>query len=306
MTSWMVVGAGGMLGQDLVAALRRDRELVVDLTRRDLDITDRSAVAATVRRHNPEVLVNCAAWTAVDEAETHEDEALRVNGTGTANLAAVCAAQGTCLVHISTDYVFDGDARRPYSERDAPYPRTAYGRTKLTGEQAVLELLPENGYVVRTAWLYGAGGPNFVRTMMRLERQRPTVDVVGDQHGQPTWTVDLAGRIAALVRARAPAGIYHATSSGETTWFELAREVFLLLGADPSRVRATTSGAYQRTTPRPAYSVLGHEAWAGLGIDPIGNWKRALRTAFPALAAVEGVSVPSGSRVTTGRAGESR
>jgi dTDP-4-dehydrorhamnose reductase len=302
----MVVGAGGMLGQDVVAALRRDLELVVHLTRRDLDITDRSAVAATVRKHNPEVLVNCAAWTAVDEAETHEDEALRVNGTGTANLAAVCAAQGTRLVHISTDYVFGGDARRPYSERDAPDPRTAYGRTKLAGEQAVLELLPESGYVVRTAWLYGAGGPNFVRTMMRLERQRPTVDVVDDQHGQPTWTVDLAGRIAALVRARAPAGIYHATSSGETTWFGLAREVFLLLGADPSRVKATTSGAYLRAAPRPAYSVLGHEAWAGVGIDPIGDWTRSLRTAFPALAAVERVSVPSESRVTTGRAGELR
>lgn len=284
-----------MLGRDLVAALRRDHEIVVGLTRRELDITDCSAVAATVRRHKADVLVNCAAWTAVDEAERCEDEALCVNGTGVANLAAVCAAQGSRLVHVSTDYVFGGDAQRPYSERDAPDPRTAYGRTKFAGEQAVLRLLPDSGYVVRTAWLYGACGPNFVRTMMRLERQRPTVDVVDDQYGQPTWTVDLVGRLIALIRAKAPAGIYHATSSGETTWFGLAREVFRLLGADPSRVRATSSTAFQRAAMRPAYSVLGHEAWACVGLDAIGPWRRALQTAFPALTAAEGIAVPVGN-----------
>jgi dTDP-4-dehydrorhamnose reductase len=296
-----------MLGQDLVAALRRDREIVVGLTRRELDITDHSAVVATVRRHKTDVLVNCAAWTAVDEAEKCEDEALRVNGTGVANLAAVCAAQGARLVHVSTDYVFGGDARRPYSEWEVPDPRTAYGRTKFAGEKAVLRLLPESGYVVRTAWLYGACGPNFVRTMMRLERQRPTVDVVDDQYGQPTWTVDLVGRITALIRANAPAGVYHATSSGETTWFGLASEVFRLLGADPSRVTATSSRAFQRAAARPAYSVLGHEAWGCVGLDAIGPWSRALRTAFPALTAAEGISVPvDNAAARTGQAEESR
>jgi dTDP-4-dehydrorhamnose reductase len=301
MTKWLVVGAGGMLGQDLVAALKRDREPVVGLTRQDLDITDQSAVARAVRRYQPNVLVNCAAWTAVDDAEAHEGEALQVNGVGAAHLAAACASHRARLIHMSTDYVFAGDAARPYSERDAPGPRTAYGRTKLAGEQAVLDLLPESGYVVRTAWLYGAYGPNFVRTMMRLERQRRPVDVVDDQHGQPTWTVDLVGRLTALVHSQARAGVYHATSSGDTTWFGLACEVFRLLGADPARVKATTSSAYLRAAARPAYSVLGHEAWASAGIAPIGNWRQALRAAFPALVAAEAIPAAAHSPATTGQ-----
>jgi dTDP-4-dehydrorhamnose reductase len=285
MSRWLIAGAGGMLGQDLAAALRADGEDVAGLTRRDLDVTDERAVRAALRGCAPDVVVNCAAWTAVDDAEAHEDEALGVNGRGAEHLAAACAAGRVRLVHLSTDYVFGGDARRPYSETDATGPRTAYGRTKLAGEQAVLRLLPDTGYVVRTAWLYGAHGPNFVRTMIRLERERPEVDVVADQRGQPTWTADVAGQVTALVRARAAAGVYHATSSGEATWFELAREVFQLLGTDPQRVHATTSGAFPRPAPRPAYSVLGHGAWAGAGIEPIGDWRLALRRAFPALLA---------------------
>ena len=279
----LVTGAGGMLGRDLTAALQADGEDVTGLTRRELDITDEAAVRAALRDRRPDVTVNCAAWTAVDDAEAHEDEALGVNGRGPAHLAAGCAASGSLLVHMSTDYVFRGDARRPYSEHDPANPRTAYGRTKLAGEQAVLKRLPETGYVLRTAWLYGAHGPNFVRTMIRLERERPFVDVVADQRGQPTWTADVAGQVIALIRSRAAAGVYHATSSGEATWFELAREVFRLLGADPDRVRATTTGAFPRPAPRPAYSVLGHDGWAGAGIEPIGDWRLALRRAFPAL-----------------------
>ena len=285
MSGWLIVGAGGMLGRDLAAALQADGEDVVGLTRQDLDITDEAAVRAALRGWGPDVVVNCAAWTAVDEAETHQDEALGVNGRGAANVAAGCAVGGFRLVHMSTDYVFGGDARRPYSERDAAGPRTAYGRTKLAGEQAVLRLQPETGYVVRTAWLYGAHGPNFVRTMIRLERERPTVDVVADQRGQPTWTADVAGQVTALARSRAAAGVYHATSSGEATWFELAREVFRLLGADPQRVRATTTSAFPRPAPRPGYSVLSHDAWASAGIEPIGDWRLALRRAFPVLVA---------------------
>ena len=279
----LVTGAGGMLGRDLTAALQADGEDVTGLTRRELDITDEAAVRAALGDRRPDVTVNCAAWTAVDDAEAHEDQALGANGRGPAHLAAGCAAAGSRLVHMSTDYVFRGDARRPYSEHDPANPRTAYGRTKLAGEQAVLKRLPETGYVLRTAWLYGAHGPNFVRTMIRLERERPFVDVVADQRGQPTWTADVAGQVIALIRSRAAAGVYHATSSGEATWFELAREVFRLLGADPDRVRATTTGAFPRPAPRPAYSVLGHDGWAGAGIEPIGDWRLALRRAFPAL-----------------------
>ena len=285
MSRWLIAGAGGMLGQDLVAVLCDQGEDVIGLSRPDLDITDEAAVRTALRRGRPDVVVNCAAWTAVDDAEANEDRALDVNGRGAAYLAAGCAALGLPLMHMSTDYVFAGDASRPYAESDPARPRTAYGRTKLAGERAVRLLLPETGYVVRTAWLYGAHGRNFVSAMIGLERERPTAEVVADQRGQPTWTVDVAGKLVALIRSRAAAGVYHATSSGEATWFDLAREVFRLLGADPGRIRATTSGSYIRPAVRPGYSVLGHDAWAAAGLAPIGDWRLSLRRAFPALRA---------------------
>ncbi len=287
MTRWLVTGAGGMLGADLVAALAARGEPVTGLDRPALDVTDASATADAVATARPSVVVNCAAWTAVDDAEAAEDRAMAVNRDGPANLAAACAAAGSRLVHISTDYVFAGDAARPYAEDDLPAPRTAYGRTKLPGERAVLDRLPEAGYVLRTAWLYGAHGPNFVRTMIRLEAQRPAVDVVDDQHGQPTWTADVAGQIIALVQAGARPGVYHATSAGQTTWYGLAREVFSLLGAEPSRVHPVPTSAMPRPAPRPAYSVLGHSAWTAAGLAPIGDWRAALHRAFPSVLAAQ-------------------
>ena len=288
MSQWLVTGAAGMLGRDLVTVLERSGEAVTGLTRRDLDITDGEAVRAALEHWRPALVVNCAASTAVDAAETAEGAALRLNGQAVADLAAACAVAGVSLIQPSTDYVFDGRARRPYAEDDIPSPGTAYGRSKLAGEQAVLERLAGCGYVVRTAWLYGEHGASFVRTMIRMERERPTVDVVDDQRGQPTWTMDVADRIVALVRSGARAGVYHATSSGETTWFGLAREVFRLLGADPDRVRPVGSAAYPRPAPRPAYSVLGHDAWSRAGLKPIGDWRLALGQASPALAAAAG------------------
>ena len=287
MTRWLVTGAGGMLGTDLVAALAARGEPVTGLDRAALDVTDAGATADAVAAAHPDVVVNCAAWTAVDDAETAEDRALAINGDGPAHLAVACAAAGSRLVHVSTDYVFAGDADQPYAEDDVPAPRTAYGRTKLAGEQAVLGRLPDAGYVVRTAWLYGAHGPNFVRTMIRLESQRPTLDVVDDQHGQPTWTADVAGQIVALIQAGAKPGVYHATSSGQTTWNGLAQEVFTLLGAEPSRVHPIPTSAMPRPAPRPSYSVLGHNAWAAVGLTPIGDWRTSLHRAFPTVLAAQ-------------------
>lgn len=288
---WLVTGAAGMLGQDLMAALDHEDVTAVPADRTVLDITDPGRVRAAFAAHRPAVVVNCAAWTAVDEAESQEDAALRINGTGPAVLAAACRDHGAVLLHVSTDYVFAGDAAAPYAE-DAPTgPRSAYGRTKLAGERAVLEALPHTGYVVRTAWLYGAGGANFVRTMIRLEGVKDTLDVVDDQRGQPTWTVDLAGRLVRLARAAldgtAPAGVYHGTSAGETTWCGFTREIFRLLGADPARVRPTTSAAYPRPAPRPAFGVLAHDRFRAAGIEPIRDWRTALEEAFPALLAAE-------------------
>jgi dTDP-4-dehydrorhamnose reductase len=280
-TRWVITGAGGMLGHDLVTALKQVGHNTAELTHRDLDITDETAVRAALQEHQPKIVVNCAAWTRVDDAETCEEEALAINGHGAGHVAAACADCGACLVQISTDYVFSGDSRWPYTETDDASPRTAYGRTKLAGERAVLRLLPHTGYVLRTAWLYGAHGPNFVRTMIRLERERPTIDVVADQHGQPTWTADLACAIIALAGSRAPAGVYHATSSGSVTWFGLAREIFGLLGADPARVRPITTSEYPSPAPRPAWSVLGHDAWTAAGLEPLPDWRVSLRRAFP-------------------------
>ncbi|MFF7445337.1 MULTISPECIES: dTDP-4-dehydrorhamnose reductase [unclassified Streptomyces] len=284
---WLVTGAGGMLGRDTVEELTRRGEQVIALDRAALDITDPDAVDAALAGHRPDLVVNCAAYTAVDDAESDEKQALRINGDGPRHLARACAAQGSRLVHVSTDYVFSGDARdTPYAEDHPPAPRTAYGRTKLAGEQAVLEELPDAAAVLRTAWLYGAHGRNFVSTMIALEGTRDTLDVVDDQRGQPTWSADVATRIADLGPrlGRDVNGVFHATSSGETTWYALAREVFRHLGADPDRVRPVDSAAFPRPAPRPAYSALGHARWEQAGLAPIRDWREALTAAFPSLA----------------------
>ncbi|PAZ10132.1 dTDP-4-dehydrorhamnose reductase [Streptomyces sp. SA15] len=280
---WLVTGAGGMLGHDMVDELLRRGEEVTGLDRTALDITRADAVEGAFAEHRPDIVVNCAAYTAVDDAESDEERALRINGDGPRLLARAAAGRGTRLVHISTDYVFPGDTRTtPYPEDHPPAPRTAYGRTKLAGEQAVLRELPGAGVVVRTAWLYGVHGRSFVRTMTELEARRDTVDVVDDQRGQPTWSADVAERIADLGPrvGRDASGVLHATSSGEATWYELAREVFAHLGADPDRVRPVSSAAFPRPAPRPAYSALAHGRWQRLGLPPLRDWRTALHEAI--------------------------
>ncbi|MFI2372076.1 dTDP-4-dehydrorhamnose reductase [Streptomyces sp. NPDC018833] len=288
--SWLVTGAGGLLGQHLVRR-HRDKQ-VVALDRRGLDITDADAVDAAIVRHRPRVVVNCASWTSADDAEKHPDLAWHVNVTGARNLAQGCRRHGTVLLHVSSDYVFSGTSRTPYQE-DAPTdPLNTYGRTKAVAESAVLNALPDTGYVVRTAWLYGVGGRNFVDTMINLERTGESVRVVNDQTGQPTWAEDLAGLIAHLGGAAqagmAPPGIYHGTSGGEVSWHGLAQEVFRLLGADPSRVLPVTSREFGRPAARPAYSALGHGRWARAGIPPLRHWQSALHAAFPLLLEAHG------------------
>ena len=280
MTRWLVTGAGGMLGLDVCAALEAAGIPFTAATRTDLDIRDHEACLAAVAGHD--IVVNCAGYTAVDDAETHEAEAFAVNAVGAANLARAAHAHGARMVHVSTDYVFAGDAQEPYAE-DAPLaPRSAYGRTKAAGEWAVEAHCPES-WVVRTAWLYGAGGGNFVTTMARLAGERETVAVVDDQRGQPTWTVDLADAIVRLVTSNAPCGVWHGTSSGETTWCGFAQETFRLLGLDPARVEPTTTDAFPRPAHRPAYSVLGHEGWRMARLAPLPDWRESLARALPGL-----------------------
>ncbi|MET3450872.1 MULTISPECIES: dTDP-4-dehydrorhamnose reductase [Curtobacterium] len=278
MTRYLITGASGMLGQDLQHALR-DAE-VTALGRADLDITDPEAVDAAVAGHD--VVINSAAYTKVDDAETHEAEAHAVNATGPELLARAAVRHGAKLVTVSTDYVFDGHGTAPYAE-DAPTdPINAYGRTKAAGEALVREIAPDSSYVVRTAWIYGAHGPNFAATMLRLAGSHETVSVVTDQVGQPTWTGDLAARIVELVESDAPAGTYHGTNSGQASWYDFTRAIYAEMGLDPERVLPTDSAAFVRPAPRPAYSVLGHDGWSRAGLAPMRDWRDALAAAVQA------------------------
>ena len=278
MTRYLITGAAGMLGQDLQRALAgRD---VSALGRLDLDVTDLDAVRAGVAGHD--VVINASAYTKVDDAESHEADALAVNAIGAQNLAIATSEIGAKLVQVSTDYVFDGSATSPYNEATPLNPISAYGRTKAEGERLALAANPDGTYIVRTAWLYGAGGPNFVKTMLRLAASHDTVSVVTDQLGQPTWTGDLARQIVELLDADAAPGIYHATNSGEASWYDFTREIFQVVGLDPERVKRTTSSEFVRPAPRPDYSVLGHDAWALAGISPMRNWRAALSAAHSA------------------------
>ena len=286
----LVTGAGGQLGADLLRVLAGvPGAEAVGLTRAELDVTSAAAVEEAVVDVSPDVVVNAAAYTAVDAAETDEAAAAAVNVEGPANLARVCAlhgrgrgraGEGIGLIHVSTDYVFAGDATVPYEVDSPTGPRSAYGRTKLAGERAVRELLPERSWVVRTAWTYGETGHNFVKTMVRLAGERDVVEVVDDQRGSPTWTRDLAAGLVALAGSGAPPGVYHCTNAGDTTWYDYARTIFAEIGADPDRVRPTTTAAFPRPAPRPAYSVLSDAAWRAAGLPPLRPWPDALHAAF--------------------------
>jgi dTDP-4-dehydrorhamnose reductase len=285
----VVTGAAGQLGTDLCQVLEHDPRVLAwqGLTRAELDVTDAAQVRAVLRdQARPAkiqgglVVINTAAWTDVDGAEQDEAGAYALNASAPGLLAASCAEVGATLIHISTDYVFPGDATRPYDVDDPTGPASAYGRTKLAGEQAVRMLLPDASYVVRTSWVYGASGGNFVKTMARLERERQTLTVVDDQRGCPTWSADLARGLVDLAASTAAPGIYHLAGGEETTWCGLARAVFEELGADPDRVQPTTSAEFVRPAPRPAYSVLSVRAWQAAGLTPLRDWREALTVAF--------------------------
>jgi len=278
---WHVAGGYGMLAADVIAALEA-RGVTPEVTdKEDLDITDASEVARGFA--DTDIVVNCAAYTAVDAAETDEERAYAINATGPDVIARACAEMGIRLVHISTDYVFAGDATSPYPE-DAPLePRSAYGRTKAAGERAVLAS-GADALILRIAWLYGRGGACFPKTIARVGRETGKLRVVDDQVGQPTWTRDVADLILRLVEREVPAGIYHGTSSGQTSWYEFAREIVSSDGQGDI-VSPSKSSETKRPAPRPAYSVLGHEALRRVGVAPIGDWRDRWRVAAPEILA---------------------
>lgn len=251
----LVAGAGGMLGRDLTES--DSQHTFVGVTRAELDVTD--AAACIRAAEGFDAIVNCAAYTNVDAAEADEDAAFAINAVGAENLARAAGAAGAVLVQISTDYVFDGTATEPYDEETPRAPIGAYGRTKAAGEQLATAANPDT-IVLRTAWLYGMHGSNFVSTMLSLADEREALTVVADQVGQPTSTRELVAAIIALLDAEIRSGIFHGTCAGEASWWEFAREIFTATGLDPERVQQTTAAQFARPAPRPAYSVLGHTA----------------------------------------------
>jgi dTDP-4-dehydrorhamnose reductase len=281
---WLITGVSGQLGLALHEELTQRRIEFVGANSSELDITKPLIVNQMVDLIKPSVIINAAAWTDVDGAESNESAAYSVNALGPLNLANAANKAGARLVQISTDYVFSGEASAPWSER-APYnPQSVYGATKSEGENLVLTTLPSKSYVVRTAWLYSSIGKKFAKTMTNLAlNQKGEVKVVNDQVGQPTFAGDLAKQIVELVLSEAPPGIYHGTNSGQATWFEFAQEIFSLMGAEVSRVIPVSTSEFPRPAKRPAYSVLGHDAWTETSVPAMRNWKIALQEAMPAI-----------------------
>ncbi len=271
----LLSGGGGQLGGELFDAGVAAGHTMRSTDRTECDITDVAQVRHTLEDVRPEVVINCAAWTNVDAAESHVDDAYRVNALGPRILALECAARNVLLVHISTDYVFSGEARGPVDERQAPRPVSVYGASKLAGETEVRNLAPRH-IVVRTSWLYGREGPNFVLAMLEARRRGNTLRVVDDQVGGPTWTGHLAPALLRLASRDIP-GTYHLTNSGAVSRHGFAEAIFAAAG-EPADVVAISSAEYPTPARRPAYSVLENRAWRLIGEPPLPAWTEALRS----------------------------
>jgi dTDP-4-dehydrorhamnose reductase len=282
--SWLITGGSGQLGIAVSQELDKQGIAFDAWSSKDLDMTQSSRVSEAIGKLSPEVIINCAAWTDVDGAESNEVDASRVNSDGPKNLALAANLLNSKLIHISTDYVFSGENHLPWQTADEINPQSAYGRTKALGESRVLASNPENSFIVRTAWLYSLWGKNFAKTMTKLAiKGDGEVRVVNDQVGQPTSASDLAKQLVELGLSTSPAGIYHGTNSGQGTWFEFAQEIFKLSGVDVGRVTPVPSSDYPRPAKRPSYSVLSHDAWASTSVKPMRDWRIALAEAMPAI-----------------------
>ena len=271
----LLTGGKGMLGRALVRELGGEFEVIpTDLP--EADITDEVSLDAVFEQHAPDVVIHCAAMTAVDRCETERDFAFRLNARGTANVAALCNRRGIRLIAISTDYVFDGDSYRPYNEFDrAAGGRTVYGQSKFAGEEAVRTLCP-NHVIARISWLYGAGGPSFVHAMMSLaDGSRPVLKVVADQLGNPTSAVAVARALKGLLKRPNLCGTFHLTCEGEATWAEFAEEIFRLAGKE-QKVQPCTTEEFPRPAPRPKNSRLDKMGLRLAGLPPMPDWKGAL------------------------------
>ena len=282
--TWLITGGSGQLGIALSQELGQRGLLFNSWSSQDLDITQGPIVRDVVAKLSPKVIINCAAWTDVDSAESNELQASRVNCDGAENVALAAKSCGAKLIHISTDYVFSGESQTSWQVADEINPKSAYGRTKAEGESRVLGAYPENSFIVRTAWLYSPWGKNFAKRMTKLAiKGEGEVRVINDQVGQPTSAPDLAKQLVELGLSNSHVGIYHGTNSGQATWFDFAVEIFRLVGEDASRVVPISTTDLSRPAKRPTFSVLSHEAWVTTSIKPMRDWRIALAGALPAI-----------------------
>ena len=269
----LITGSNGMLGHDLIEVLKDNYELLLT-TSKTLDITDADSVMDFIVKSNPDIVINSAAYTDVDGCESNPDLAYNVNGEGVKNLALACREVDCPLVHISTDYVFNGQNDRPWVEDDEIGPISIYGKSKLKGEEHIKEIL-EKYFIVRTAWLYGVNGRNFPRTMLELAQKHSEITVVYDEVGTPTYTPDLAKGISKLIETDYY-GTYHLTNSGNCSWCEFARYIFEVADVDVNVIPVTAS-EFARPAPRPSYSVLENRNWVENGFEPLRNYKEAIK-----------------------------
>jgi dTDP-4-dehydrorhamnose reductase len=285
--TWLILGANGQLGKSLIAVLKDQGIPFIALGSQELDITSSVQCSELIGVLSPCVIINAAAWTDVDGAESNPDSAYAVNAIGPKNIVAAAKLVGAIFAHISTDYVFSGISEVPWEEDDSFGPISVYGITKAAGEAEVMSEYPDRSYIFRTAWLYSRWGKNFTKTMTRLALFGDgEVRVVNDQVGQPTAASDLALQIVSTILTELPFGIYHGTNSGEASWFEFAQKIFELSGKSTARVVPVSSSEFVRPAKRPAYSVLGHGAWnnateSGYPIDVMRNWQLALTEEMP-------------------------
>ncbi|WP_183559711.1 dTDP-4-dehydrorhamnose reductase [Paenibacillus endophyticus] len=268
----IITGANGQLGRELTE-WKTETADIIGFGRNELDITSLTACRNLFSIHRPDVVIHCAAYTAVDKAESEPDEAFRVNAAATRNVAVAAREVGAKLCYISTDYVFDGTGITPYFEYDRTNPQTVYGKSKLAGELAV-QMLHDRFFIVRTSWVYGKYGNNFVKTMLKMAGERDQLKVVSDQVGSPTYTYDLAAFLLELVHTDY-FGVYHASNSGICSWYDFAIAIFedsaISIQADPC-----ATADFPRPAPRPAYSVLDHTAIRSNGFQPLRPWREAL------------------------------
>lgn len=269
----LITGSNGMLGHDLTKVLE-DRHDLILTTSKTLDITDKEQVLDFIVEKKPDLVINSAAYTNVDGCEENQDMAYAVNGEGVRNLALACREIDSPLVHISTDYIFNGENTRPWVEDDEIGPISVYGKSKLQGEEAILEIL-DKYFIIRTAWLYGLNGGNFPKTMLELAKSHSEITVVYDEVGTPTYTPDLAKGISELIETDYY-GIYHLTNSGSCSWCEFARYIFEIADVDV-KVIPVTAAEFARPAPRPHYSVLENRNWIKNGFEPLRDYKEAIK-----------------------------